>query len=238
MVDILLVLWRRLLRAVRDMTRSNHPTVVLLIGMSFVSFILQLIFMDQIRQWCFEPPLVRDAWRGMPGSVLQMLSQTLKMIPPLFLHSGPSHLLMNMLMLWAFGCLVADHVGRFWTIILYVICGVAGNMLHVVLEPRIGAIGASGSISGLEGVYFALAFRWRLKWPNVFPLAHPIPPPQLAIFAAIGIGYDLYAVASSLGGNVAYGAHIGGFLAGLLFAAVITQLYPSERAWRTSKMAF
>ena len=86
----------------------------------------------------------------------------------------------------------------------------------------------------MEGVYFVLALRWVLPKPHVFPLAHPVPPLNLAIFAAIGIAFDIYGVASRTDSNIAYGGHIGGFASGALVALVISSLFRTRESWERS----
>ncbi len=88
---------------------------------------------------------------------------------------------------------------------------------------------------GLEGVYFGLALRWAMPWPDVFPLAHPIPPAQLVLYALVGIGFDIYSVATETAAGIAYGAHIGGFASGLLFALLLTSVYGSMESWNPKR---
>jgi membrane associated rhomboid family serine protease len=91
-------------------------------------------------------------------------------------------------------------------------------------------IGASGAICGFEGVYLGLALRWRLPWAEVWPLAHPVPPMQLGVFALVGFIGDM-ALLSDHSAHIAYGAHVGGFLSGLAIAAVLTTIYPTRVAF-------
>jgi len=70
----------------------------------------------------------------------------------------------------------------------------------------------------------------------VWPLAHPIPPLQLGAVALIGFIGDIYLLSKQVG-DIAYGAHIGGLIAGLLIAATLTTLYPSLHAYERSGRA-
>jgi membrane associated rhomboid family serine protease len=88
-------------------------------------------------------------------------------------------------------------------------------------------IGASGGISGLAGTYLGLALRWQLPWPDVWPIAHPIPPMQLGAFAVLGFIGDVHLLANQAQHIIAYGAHVGGFLCGFTIAVIITSVYPS-----------
>jgi len=69
--------------------------------------------------------------------------------------------------------------------------------------------------------YQGLAARWTLPYPQVWPIARPIPPPHLALVAVIGVGFDYFAIMSRQDMGIAYGAHVGGFTAGLLLAAIV-----------------
>ena len=73
--------------------------------------------------------------------------------------------------------------------------------------------------------------RWQLPWPDVWPLAHPIPPLQLAAFAAIGVLFDAYSL-MNFEQRIAYGAHLGGFLSGVMIAALLTQFYLTASAFK------
>lgn len=84
------------------------------------------------------------------------------------------------------------------------------------------------AVCDFKGVYLVLALRWALSWPDVWPLAYPIPPLQLGVFALLGVGYDIYSMMNQQQG-IAFGAHVGGFLAGLTIAAIITQMFATEK---------
>jgi len=171
------------------------------------------------------------------GVSLKQFSTLARLFTPIFLHGGPGHIAGNMVFLWAFGSLVSRHLGNWWALALCLVCGAVGNLTQIYMNPdsMIPIIGASGSVAGLEGVYFGLSLRWTLSWPDVFPLAHPIPPSQLVLYALIGIGFDIYSVATETSAGIAYGAHIGGFASGLLFALLLTSVYGSVESWNRKR---
>jgi membrane associated rhomboid family serine protease len=158
-------------------------------------------------------------------------------ITSMFLHGDVEHILYNMVFLWTFGILTSDLLGQWRTFVVYLVCGICGAIVHILLNPEssVPMIGASGAISGLEGVYLGIALRWQLPNAEVWPLAYPVPAMQLGLFAVVGIVGDLLLFANH-DQHIAYGAHLGGFLSGLLIAAVITTIYPThykyERASR------
>jgi membrane associated rhomboid family serine protease len=158
-------------------------------------------------------------------------------ISSMFLHGDVEHILYNMVFLWTFGILASDLLGQWRTLVVYLVCGICGAIVHILLNPEssVPMIGASGAIAGLEGLYLGIALRWQLPNAEVWPLAYPVPAMQLGLFAVVGFVGDLLLFANH-DQHIAYGAHLGGFLSGLLIAAVITTIYPTlyeyERATR------
>lgn len=144
----------------------------------------------------------------------------------MFLHMGFLHIAGNMLFLWIFGDNVEDYFGHFTYLIFYLFCGIGSDLCHIIfnLHSSLPALGASGAISGVMGAYIVLYPRARvLTLVLIFFL--PIP-------AFIILGYwfllQFFAGITSVGvatGGVAWWAHIGGFLLGML----ITVLTLSDR---------
>ena len=144
------------------------------------------------------------------------------MFTSMFLHGGLMHLLGNMLFLYVFGDNVEDYFGHFFYLVFYVFCGIGSGLTHVLfnLHSSLPAIGASGAISGVMGAYAVLFPRARVLMLFFIFL---IPIPALFVLGywfvlqfLSGIG-DLGAAAT---GGVAFWAHIGGFLIGVLVALV------------------
>lgn len=217
-----------------------HRPLVSVIAVCVVLFLLEEVLGLQLgMKYGARPNAFQAGWRLiLNGQVTAETFETLAgLFAPLFLHGGPQHVLGNMVFLWAFGSLVSRLLGNWWALGLFLLCGALGNVTQICMEPDsfIPIIGASGGVAGLEGVYLGLALRWTLPWPNVFPLAHAVPPGQLAAFAALGIGFDIYAVAAETASGVAYGAHLGGFASGLLFAVLATSIYGSPESWRRKR---
>jgi rhomboid family protein len=153
-----------------------------------------------------------------------------------FLHGDPEHILYNMVFLYAFGILTSDLLGQWRTLAIFLVTGICGGILHVALNPDSSApmIGASGAISGLVGTYLGLALRWQLPDADVWPIAYPVPPVQLGCVGVVGFLGDLLLFANH-DQHIAYGAHLGGFLSGLLVAAIITTIYPTPYAYDRSR---
>jgi membrane associated rhomboid family serine protease len=141
----------------------------------------------------------------------------------MFLHGGWMHLLGNMLFLYIFGDNVEDYFGHVAYLIFYLFCGVGSGFIHVLfnLHSSLPAIGASGAISGVMGAYLVLYPRANvLVWFIIFLI--PIP----AVFV-LGYWFVLQFLegigefgAANTGG-VAWWAHIGGFLLGMMIAGLV-----------------
>jgi len=144
------------------------------------------------------------------------------LVTSMFLHYGFLHIAGNMLFLWIFGDNVEDFFGHIAYLFFYLVCGVGAGLLHVLfnLHSSIPAVGASGAISGVMGAYMLLHPRARiLTLVFIFPL--PVPA---VIF--LGLWYVMQFVSgiNALGGGpsggVAWWAHIGGFLLGMLLTTL------------------
>ena len=154
----------------------------------------------------------------------------------MFLHGGWLHILGNMLFLWVFGRNVEDLIGGGKFLLFYLLCGIAAAIVHVVTNPYSTAptIGASGAIAGVMGAYLIKFPRARiitLVW-YIFVTTLEIPAAVLLIFwfaiqFVSGIG-SLAEQDYSGGGGIAFFAHVGGFIAGML----LIRLFPDRRRWR------
>lgn len=142
----------------------------------------------------------------------------LPLLTSMFLHSGFMHIAGNMLFLWIFGDNVEDFFGHLSYLLFYLVCGISAGLLHVLfnLNSPLPAVGASGAISGVMGAYALLFPRARVL-TLVFVFLVPIP----AIFI---LGYwfllqflgGISAIGAAATGGVAWWAHVGGFLTGIL----------------------
>ncbi|NLY00673.1 MAG: rhomboid family intramembrane serine protease [Rhodopirellula sp.] len=216
-----------------ELRRLPHPTIVALIAMATAVFVVEAALAPNLTlDYGAVPSRLTSAWNDLAGGGggVNNAAVLLTAVWALFLHANVEHILLNMVFLWVFGTLVSEHLGKWWAVGVFFVTGVCGNIAQVCLnlQSDIPIVGASGAVCGLEGVYLGLALRWRLPWPDVWPLAHPIPPLQLAGFAALGAAYDIYSLTIGNSG-IAYGAHVGGFFSGLLVAAVVTQVAPRYR---------
>src|SRR5713226_3591039 len=144
------------------------------------------------------------------------------LVTSMFLHSGFLHIAGNMLFLWIFGDNVEDFFGHIPYLFFYFVCGIGAGLLHVLFNfhSSLPAVCASGAISGVMGAYALLYPRARVL-TLLFVFLVPIPA-----FVILGYWFLLQFLAgvSSLGaeatGGVAWWAHIGGFLLGMLLTSL------------------
>jgi membrane associated rhomboid family serine protease len=154
----------------------------------------------------------------------------------MFLHGSWLHVLGNMLFLWVFGRNVEDLIGGTRFLIFYLVCGLVAGLVQVLanLHSSVPTVGASGAIAGVMGAYL-------IKFPRsqidtlvllfVFFTRLAIPAPFYILFW-FGLqflnGFESIGEKNYTGGGVAYFAHIGGFVAGML----LIRLFPSRQRWR------
>ncbi len=158
------------------------------------------------------------------------------LVTSMFLHGGWMHILGNMLFLWVFGRNVEDLIGGSRFFALYMICGLLAGIVQVIANPysRVPTIGASGAIAGVMGAYLVKLPRSRINALVffIFVTTIQIPAPVLLLFWFAmqflnGIG-SLTSTDYS-GGGVAWFAHVGGFIAGML----LVRFFPDRRKWRS-----
>ena len=147
------------------------------------------------------------------------------LLTSLFLHGGFMHLAGNMLFLWIYGDNVEHRLGPARYLVAYLGTGILATLSHAVLDfgSVIPMVGASGAISGVLGFYFIWFPRNRVRlWIMLFPFfMHVVYAPArlvLGMYLVIDNLLPFLATRGAGGGGVAYGAHIGGFIAGLAYA--------------------
>ncbi len=159
------------------------------------------------------------------------------LLTSMFLHAGVWHLAGNMVFLWIFGDNVEDLLGGFRFLAFYLLCGLAaaGTDIMMRMHSTIPSIGASGAISGIMGAYIwsfprnnVISFYWfwwkigTIRIPAWLYLGFWFGLQLLSNFSRHGAG----------GGGVAYGAHIGGFMAGILLILIFPRREAAARYYR------
>jgi membrane associated rhomboid family serine protease len=138
----------------------------------------------------------------------------------MFMHGGWMHLISNMWFLWIFGNNIEDSMGHLRFLAFYLLCGVLATGAHVLSAPGspIPTVGASGAISGIMGAYLLLYPRVRVHTLFIiiiFIKIIPIPAWAMLIWWFV-LQVVSGMVQPATGGGVAFWAHIGGFVAGLV----------------------
>ena len=145
----------------------------------------------------------------------------------MFLHGGIMHIGGNMLYLWIFGNNVEDALGHVRFLAFYVVCGIAAALLQAVSEPEttIPMIGASGAISGVLGAYVLIYPRARIT--VIIPLGVLLYPTKISSIYVVGFWFIMQLISAALAEpgapGVAWLAHVGGFVAGLLLTPLLSQ---------------
>ena len=194
--------------------RRTVPMVTYaLIALNILFFFLELSGGEAfIERWAFVP----SRFQANPTGDFPTLFTSM------FMHAGWLHLGGNMLYLWIFGDNVEDSFGHAKFIIFYLLCGLAATFAQMVfsLNSNVPNLGASGAIAGVLGAYIVLFPRGQV---SVLQGQRVIPVPALiviGIWIVLQLFSGIGSVASAAQGGVAYMAHIGGFVAGLVLTFV------------------
>ncbi len=169
-------------------------------------------------------PVVISGQKSLPPDIALIPSWATG-ITSMFLHGGWMHLIGNMFYLWIFGNNVEEAMGHRKFLLFYVVCGFCAMVAHVSsnIHSEIPMVGASGAISGVLGAYLLLYPRARVL--VAIPLGIFIHTTRLAAGWVLGFWFILQLVNSLLatgqqGAGIAWGAHVGGFVAGMLLVSL------------------
>jgi membrane associated rhomboid family serine protease len=153
----------------------------------------------------------------------------------MFMHGGLAHLLGNMLYLWIFGDNVEDALGHVKYLFFYLLCGVLASLSHVFSTVIFGSgmyipsLGASGAISAMLGAYLRL-YPGKNVHLWIFFLIVSVPAfISVGIWFAFQVVNGLGALGGEEAGGVAYAAHIGGFVFGLLLVGTFAKDFIARR---------
>jgi len=158
------------------------------------------------------------------------------LLTSMFLHGGWMHLIGNMWFLWVFGNNIEDSMGHTRFIAFYLITGLIASLVHVYSDPgsAIPTIGASGAISGIMGAYLVLYPKVRVQVLLILVILIRVFP--MPAWVMLGYWFVLQIFSSAMqptgGGGVAFGAHIGGFVAGVVLIKMFArpQLVEAKRS--------
>jgi membrane associated rhomboid family serine protease len=206
---------------IRDSIPTRRTPVInyLLIAANIVAYVLLWLAGSKQEALVYQFALIPASFTGSLS-----LGDVADLFTGMFMHAGLLHLGGNMLYLWIFGDNVEDSLGAIKYLIFYLVGGVIASLAHILTNPgsQIPTVGASGAIAAVLGAYLVLFPRSRVA--TIIPLGYFVRVAMLPAFAVLGLWFvlQLFSGVLSLGGpdvgGVAFWAHIGGFVAGVVIA--------------------
>jgi membrane associated rhomboid family serine protease len=222
-----------------DAPSSTFPFVILLL-----IFINIILFLHEVSLGKSLEPFIRN-YAIIPTHFFSFKTHNFSRFYPLitstFLHGSWLHLLGNMWFLWIFGDNIEHRMGHLRFPFFYLVCGIVSGLVHIYINPgsSIPSIGASGAISGILGAYFVLYPFSRVN--TLVPIFFFFYFVKLPAFFFLGLWFliQFFSGAISLSsteamtGGVAWWAHIGGFVAGIILLPLF--LIGREKRSRSTK---
>ena len=221
---------------IRDHNPSGQTPYVtyLLMAANILVFLGYLGMMDDVRamnhlymQW------------GMVPARLTAGDGYYTMLTSMFLHGGFMHLAGNMLFLWIFGDNVEEELGHGPYLAFYIVCGVLAAIAHYALGPNsvVPTVGASGAIAGVMGGYFLLFPKAKVDILIILVVVFKILPIPAWIMLALWFGMQFVGgfASSANEAGVAYWAHAGGFVAGLILIIPAWLARGGPEFWRSTE---
>jgi len=207
--------------------KDSNPTerfpivTVLLIALNILVFLYEISLGEVLGEYfvgafALVPARLFHAAAVLPGP----FPAGVTLFTSMFLHGGLLHLAGNMLFLWIFGNNIEDAMGRFRFIVFYLLCGMVAAVSHAMTNTQslVPMIGASGAISGVLGAYLVLYPKARVL--TLFILGFFVRLIEVPAIVVLGFWFVFQflnaLVTQGGGGGVAWYAHIGGFLAGMM----------------------
>ncbi|MEK7803380.1 MAG: rhomboid family intramembrane serine protease [Deltaproteobacteria bacterium] len=164
---------------------------------------------------------------------VDLIRPPLTLFSAMFIHGGLLHVAGNMLYLWIFGDNIEDRLGHVRFAVFYVLTGLIASIAHVITVPdsTIPMIGASGAVAGILGAYFLLYPRAHVLTLIFFFFFVDIVRIPALIF--LGLWFVFQILSSGAGGGIAWYAHIGGFVGGVLLVKLFEKRRPKHRFKRS-----
>jgi membrane associated rhomboid family serine protease len=212
-------------------TRSTPVINYLLIAANVVVFIFQWLAGPYEQSLVFQFALI-------PYNFVSSLSlgDITDIFTSMFMHAGLAHIGGNMLYLWIFGDNVEDSMGHGRYLVFYLVGGVVASLTHILTNPgsQIPTVGASGAIAAVLGAYLVLYPQSKVL--TIIPLGFFLRMSLVPASIVLGLWFVLqfFSGVLSLGGpdvgGVAFWAHIGGFLSGVVMAKLFARRRHTEYA--------
>jgi len=226
---------------IRDTIRTETYPIVnsLIIAVNVLFFFVELSQGQRLNEFIYIYGLV-PARYAIPQISAYFTSgqQVISFVTFMFLHGGFLHLLGNMWSLYIFGDNVEDRLGHLRYLVFYLLCGLASGVSHLVINwhSKVPTIGASGAIAGVMGAYFILYPRAKVL--TLVPIFFFFQFFELPAFVFLGIWF-LFQFLSAAGtsaqaGGIAWWAHIGGFVFGVIFLKLF-EILPTSGVSRKTR---
>jgi membrane associated rhomboid family serine protease len=205
-------------------TRIPYVTVLLL-ALNILVFFFQMLSPSGLQYYVLRMgaiPYEITHFTSLPIPNVPRLPPPLTLLTAMFLHGGLLHLLGNMLYLWIFGNNIKDYLGSIRFVLFYLLSGLGASLTHIIFNPnsQVPMIGASGAIAGVLGAYLILYPRANVKTLIfLFFFIRIVPIPAAIV---LGLWFFLQIMNVGMGGGVAWFAHIGGFLVGILLIKIFS----------------
>ena len=209
---------------------KNFPYVNIgLILINSVFFIYQMSYGHEIDQLIFSLGFIPARFFAQQGENFLSPTGLLPVFSSMFLHANLIHLISNMWMLWIFGDNVEDCMGHGRYFLFFILCGIASVFAQAISNPQsaLPMVGASGAISGVLGAYLLTYPHARIL--TLVPIVILFYIIELPAYFFLGFWFVIQLIQGSLyslnapetvGGGVAWWAHVGGFAAGVLLLQV------------------
>ncbi|MEJ2715813.1 MAG: rhomboid family intramembrane serine protease [Deltaproteobacteria bacterium] len=223
---------------IRDSNPSGSPPVVtmVLIAINLIIWFYEVSLGRGLDRFLFDYGLIplRFAMSSqLSGGVLD--NAVVPLFSSIFMHGGWLHVIGNMWFLWIFGDNVEDRLGHVRFLVFYLISGIGASFAHILFNPasRIPTIGASGAISGVLGAYLVSFPHARIQTLFIiFFFIRFIEIPAY-LFLVAWFAFQFFSGASQIGvyqntGGVAYWAHMGGFVIGV----ILVWIFPKSSRFR------
>jgi len=225
-------------------SRSFPIITVLLIVANVLAFFYELAlgsrYLEPFLMHYGVIPALVVTW---PQSDLPASAVVVPFFTSMFLHGGWLHLIGNMWYLWIFGDNVEDRLGHLTYLVFYLVCGLGAGIVHTILnyDTVVPSIGASGAIAGVLGAYFLSYPRARVL--TLLPIFIFIQVIEIPAVIVLGFWFVMQflsgaaSIASSTAntGGVAWWAHVGGFVIGMILVGLLPRKDRPryEYSWRS-----
>jgi membrane associated rhomboid family serine protease len=211
----------------RDTIRStSYPVVnIMIIAINILFFIVELSQGSELDRFIYTYGLVPARYTSPTiSSQFTFYQQMFSLLSFMFIHGGLFHLIGNLWSLFIFGDNVEDRLGPIKYFLFYMLCGVSSGLFHLAVNwnSPIPTIGASGAIAGVMGAYMILYPKSKILTLIPIFLFFPIVEIPAVFFLGLWFVFQFFSAASMAGkGGIAWWAHIGGFIFGIIFLKLL-----------------